>query len=69
MVFDNLKSHLTAGGDRGDRACRGEGPAAAAVQPGLHPDRGDVLEGQAGFRRAGARAKEHLYDAIGEALR
>src|SRR4051795_11137172 len=35
-----------AGSVRGDRACRSERLAAAAVQPGLHADRGDVLEVQ-----------------------
>ena len=47
VVFDNLKPHLTAGVAAAiERA--GAGAAAAAVQPGLHADRGDVLEGQAG---------------------
>ena len=46
VVLDNLKPHLTAGVaasiERG-----GTGAAAAAVQSGLHADRGDVVEGQA----------------------
>ena len=68
VVFDNLKSHLGRGCSR-----RSSGPVrrapAAAVQPGLQPDRGDVLEIQGIPAPVGARAKERLYEAIGEGLR
>ena len=46
VVFDNLASHFTPGGGRGDRAGGCERAAVAAVQPGFQPDRGDVLEVQ-----------------------
>ena len=45
VVFDNLKPHLSARGGV-DRACRGDCPAPAAIQLGLRPDRGAVVEVQ-----------------------
>ena len=47
VVFDNLKPHLAAGVAKSIEGAGAQRAAAAAVQPGLHPDRGDVLEGQA----------------------
>ena len=58
------------GGVRGDRAGRGERAAAAAVQPGLtRRSRRCSRSSRSSCRRVGARAKEHLYEAIGEGLR
>ena len=45
VVFDNLKPHLSARGGV-DRACGGDRPAPAAIQLGLRPDRGAVVEVQ-----------------------
>jgi hypothetical protein len=46
VVLDNLKPHLAAGVAASIERAGGACATVAAVQPGLHPDRGDVLEGQ-----------------------
>lgn len=45
VVFDNLKPHLASGVAEAIKRA-GARAAPASVQPGLHADRGDVLEGQ-----------------------
>jgi transposase len=69
VVFDNLTSHLTP------TVFEAIGRAGASVLP-LPPYRPDYTPIEEMFskfkeflRRVGARAKEHLYDAIGEGLR
>ena len=70
VVFDNLSSHLGPGGVRGDRASGGEGAAATALSGPDYTPIEEMFSKFKGFlRRVGARAKEHLYDAIGEGLR
>ena len=51
-----------------DPACGGDRPAPAAIQLGLRPDRGAVVEVQGQLRRIAARTKDGLYKAIGETL-
>lgn len=69
VVFDNLSSHL------GPAVFEAIGRAGASVLPlpPYSPDFTPIEEMFSKFkeflRRIGARAKEHLYDAIGEGLR
>src|SRR3954463_2207623 len=69
VVFDNLTSHLTAA------VFEAIGRAGASVLPlpPYSPDFTPIEEMFSKFkeflRRIGARAREHLYDAIGEGLR
>jgi len=69
VVFDNLRSHL------GPAVAEAIGRAGARVLPlpPYSPDYTPIEEMFSKFkqflRRVGARAKEHLYDAIGEGLR
>jgi transposase len=69
VVFDNLTSHLTP------TVFEAIGRAGASVLPlpPYSPDYTPIEEMFSKFkeflRRVGARAKEHLYDAIGEGLR
>jgi transposase len=69
VVFDNLKSHLApAVSEAIERA-----GASVLPLPRYSPDFNPIEEMFSKFkeflRRVGARAKEHLYDAIGEGLR
>ena len=69
VVFDNLSSHLTREVfDAIERA-----GASVLTLPPYSPDFNPIEEMFSKFkeflRRVGARAKEHLYDAIGEGLR
>ncbi len=64
VVFDNVKPHKAVGVAKSIEVvvlC----VAAAAVQPGLHPDRGDVLEIQAGSPSSQSQDQGVLYDAVG----
>jgi transposase len=69
VIFDNLSSHLSAA------VCEAIENAGARVLPlpPYSPDFTPIEEMFSKFkaylRRVGARAKEHLYDAIGEGLR
>ena len=69
MVFDNLSSHLSPA------VFEAIGRAGASVLPlpPYSPDFTPIEEMFSKFkeflRRIGARAKDHLYDAIGEGLR
>src|ERR1700710_2529723 len=69
VVFDNLSSHLS------QEVSEAIGRAGASVLPlpPYSPDFNPIEEMFSKFkeclRRLGARAKDHLYDAIGEALR
>jgi transposase len=69
VVFDNLTSHLTSA------VFEAIGRAGASVLPlpPYSPDYTPIEEMFSKFkeflRRVGARAKDHLYDAIGEGLR
>jgi len=69
VVFDNLTSHL------GPAVAEAIGRAGASVLPlpPYSPDYTPIEEMFSKFkgfpRRVGARAREHLYDAIGEGLR
>ena len=69
VVFDNLSSHLSP------EVCEAIERAGARVLPlpPYSPDFNPIEEMFSQFkeflRRVGARAKEHLYDAIGEGLR
>ena len=69
VVFDNLSSHLSPGGVRGDRAGRGERLPLPPYSPDFNPIEEMFSKFKEFLRRVGARAKEHLYDAIGEGLR
>jgi transposase len=69
VVFDNLKSHLApAVSEAIERA-----GASVLPLPRYSPDFNPIEEMFSKFkeflRRVGARAKEHLFDAIGEGLR
>ena len=69
VIFDNLTAHLSP-----DVAAAIERAGASALTlPPYSPDFNPIEEmfsKRKGFlRRVGARAKEHLYDAIGEGLR
>ncbi len=70
MVFDNLSSHL---GPAVSEAIERAGASGALPLPPYSPDYTPIEEMFSKFkgflRRVGARAKEHLYDAIGEGLR
>ena len=69
VVFDNLKSHL---GPAVFEAIERAGARVLRLPP-YSPDYTPIEEMFSKFktflRRVGARAKEHLYDAIGEGLR
>jgi transposase len=69
VVFDNLPSHP---GPAVFEAIEGAGASALRLPP-YSPDYNPIEEMFSKFkeflRRVGARAKEHLYDAIGEGLR
>src|SRR3954468_3731098 len=69
VVFDNLSSHL---GPAVFEAIERAGASALPLPP-YSPDYTPIEEMFSKFkgvlRRIGARAKEHLYDAIGEGLR
>jgi transposase len=69
VVFDNLKSHLSSAVSEAiERA-----GASVLPLPRYSPDFNPIEEMFSKFkeflRRVGARAKEHLFDAIGEGLR
>src|SRR5208337_2141560 len=69
VVFDNLKPHLSAG-----VAASIEGASARVLPlPPYSPDSTPIEEMfskvKQGLRRAGARAKAELDEALGEALR
>jgi transposase len=69
VIFDNLASHLSrAVSDAIERA-----GASVLPLPPYSPDFNPIEEMFSKFkeflRRVGARAKEHLYDAVGEGLR
>jgi transposase len=69
VVFDNLSSHLSPAVFE---AIEGAGASVLPLPP-YSPDFTPIEEMFSKFkgflRRVGARAKEHLYDAIGEGLR
>jgi transposase len=69
VVFDNLKSHLSS---MVFEAIEGAGASVLPLPP-YSPDYNPIEEMFSKFkeflRRVGARAKEHLYDAIGDGLR
>ena len=69
VVFDNLTSHLAP---EVYEAIEGAGASVLRLPP-YSPDDNPIEEMLSKFkgflRRVGARAKEHLYDAIGEGLR
>jgi transposase len=69
VVFDNLKPHLAAGVTA---AIEGAG-ASVLLLPPYSPDFSPIEEMfskvKEALRRAGARAKAELYDALGEALK
>lgn len=69
VVFDNLKPHLAAGVKK---SIEGAGAQVLPLPP-YSPEYTPIEEMFSKFkeflRRVGARAKEHLYDAIGEGLR
>ena len=69
VVFDNLGSHLSPAVFE----AIGRAGASALPLPPYSPDFNPIEEMFSKFkeflRRIGARAKEHLYDAIGEGLR
>ena len=69
VIFDNLTSHL---GPAVFEAIEGAGATVLPLPP-YSPDYTPIEEMFSKFkgflRRVGARAKEHLYDAIGEGLR
>ena len=69
MVFDNLKPHLTAGVAE---AIAGAGAWVLPLPP-YSPDYTPIEEMfskvKQGLRRAEARTKTGLYDALGEVLR
>jgi transposase len=70
VVFDNLGPHRAPGVAKSIEHAGGAGAAAAAVEPGRHPDRRDMVSKvKAYLWRAAARTKGGLYDALGEALR
>jgi len=68
VVFDNLPSHL---GPAVFEAIEGAGASVLRLPP-YSPDYTPIEEMFSKFkeflRRVGARAKDHLYDAIGEGL-
>ena len=68
VVFDNVKPHKAVGVAKSIEAA-GRRVAAAAVQPGLHPDRGDVLEIQAGSPSSQSQDQGRAHDAVGQVLR
>ena len=47
VVFDNLKPHLAAGVAKSIEGAGAHVLPLPPYSPDLHPDRGDVLEGQA----------------------
>jgi transposase len=69
VIFDNLKIHLSPAVSE---AIEGAGARVLRLPP-YSPDLNPIEEMFSKFkgflRRVGARAKEHLYDAIGEGLR
>ena len=69
MIFDNLASHLSPAVS----AAIERAGASVLPLPPYSPDFNPIEEMFSRFkeflRRVGARAKEHLYDAIGEGLR
>jgi transposase len=69
VIFDNLSSHLTPAVSE----AIGRAGASVLPLPPYSPDLTPIEEMFSKFkeflRRVGARAKEHLYDAIGEGLR
>ena len=69
VVFDNLSSHLSPAVSE----AIGRAGAVVLPLPPYSPDFSPIEEMFSKFkeflRRIGARAKEHLYDAIGEGLR
>ena len=69
VIFDNLSSHLSA---EVTAAIERAGASVLPLPP-YSPDFNPIEEMFSKFkeflRRVGARAKEHLYDAIGEGLR
>ena len=69
VIFDNLSSHLSPAVSE----AIGRAGASVLPLPPYSPDFNPIEEMFSKFkeflRRVGARAKEHLYDAIGEGLR
>jgi transposase len=69
VIFDNLTSHLSPAVSE----AIGRAGAVVLPLPPYRPDFNPIEEMFSKFkgflRRVGARAKEHLYDAIGEGLR
>src|SRR3954470_14922480 len=69
VIFDNLASHLSPAVSE----AIGRAGASVLPLPPYSPDFNPIEEMFSKFkeflRRVGARAKEHLYDAIGEGLR
>ena len=69
VIFDNLSSHLSSAVFE---AIEGAGASVLPLPP-YSPDFNPIEEMFSKFkeflRRVGARAKEHLYEAIGEGLR
>jgi hypothetical protein len=69
VIFDNLTSHLSPAVSE----AIGRAGAVVLPLPPYSPDFNPIEEMFSKFkgflRRVGGRAKEHLYDAIGEGLR
>ena len=68
MIFDNLKPHLAPHVAESIERGGGQRPARAAVQFGLRPDRGVVVEVQRGTSSGRGRVRNDLYNAVGETL-
>jgi transposase len=69
VVFDNLKPHLTAGVAESSARARARVLPLPPYSPDYTPIEEMFSKVKQGLRRAGARAKAELYEALGETLR
>jgi transposase len=69
VVFDNIKPHLTAGVAQSIAGARAQVLPLPAYSPDYTPIEEMFSKLKQGLRRAEARTKARLYDAVGEVLR
>jgi transposase len=69
VTFDNLSSHLSPAASEAIERAGASVPPLPPYSPDFNPIEEMFSRFKQFLRRVGARAKEHLYDAIGEGLR
>ena len=69
VVFDNIKPHLTAGVAQSIAGARAQVLPLPSYSPDYTPIEEMFSKLKQGLRRAEARSKARLYDAVGEVLR